>query len=188
MHAICIQPTSDSTAVMLCVGGGAGGFVVASGSVTEVLECVVDLLPHPNNKKPQPLPQHSTSAPIGTHLQPYTCPVNEVARRKNCCINHLSCRDSVCSGGAVADRESLPELQPEVMRKQERTACDEIKPIREGGGPCSSLVDVCCGRSVLVGGGGGSHLDISVPGLRHAAFRRVISLLDFTVGKRTVFT
>jgi hypothetical protein len=52
----------------------------------------------------------------------------------------------------MADMEGLPELQPEVMRKQEKTACDEIKPIREGGGPCSSLADACCGRSVWGGG------------------------------------
>lgn len=48
----------------------------------------------------------------------------------------------------MADTEGLPELQPEVMRKEYKTACDEMEPIREGGAPCSSLVDVCCGRSV----------------------------------------
>ena len=47
----------------------------------------------------------------------------------------------------MADLEGLAELQPEVMRKEYKTACDEIEPIREGGAPCSSLVDACCGRS-----------------------------------------
>lgn len=47
--------------------------------------------------------------------------------------------------GMVAD---MQELQPEAMREQEKTACDEIEPIREGGGPCSCLVDGCCGRPV----------------------------------------
>jgi hypothetical protein len=48
----------------------------------------------------------------------------------------------------VADMESLPELQPDVMRKEYKTACDATEPIIEGGGPRSSLVDACCCRSV----------------------------------------
>lgn len=48
----------------------------------------------------------------------------------------------------MADMEGLPDLHPEVMRKEYKTACDAIDSIREGGGPCSSLVDVCCDRSV----------------------------------------
>ena len=55
---------------------------------------------------------------------------------------------TACVQGMVADMEGLQELQPEAMREQEKTACDELQAIREGGGPCSCLVDGCCGRPV----------------------------------------
>jgi hypothetical protein len=84
--------------------------------------------------------------------------------------------------GTGADMEGLPELQPEVMRKEYKTACDAIEPIREGGGPCSSLVDVCCGRSVW------KSSRYFCARIKACCFQTGYSVLKFCRGKIAVFT